>query len=77
MEPRTPEAFHPCHDVPHLIRTDQMALATQMVLCQTDQDSWRHLRCLVARAQAFSAQHVVSVLLLVGASACLASWLIG
>ena len=77
MHPRTPKTIRPVPDVSHLIQTDQMPLERQMVLCRADKDGWRHLRLVVAQVQAFFAQHIVSVLLLMSTSAGLASWLMG
>lgn len=77
MNTLTLENFRPGHDVLSLIQSDQTALAMQMALCQADQDGWARVRLMVAQAQAFSAQHLISMLLLAGASAGLASWLMG
>lgn len=77
MEPRTSKVFSPVYDLPRMVRVDQIALARQMHLCRSDQESWRQLRLLVAQTQAYSAQHVVSALLLVSASASVVAWLIG
>lgn len=77
MNTLTLENFRPGHDVRSLIQNDQSALAMQMALCHADQDGWGRVRLMVAQAQAYSAQHVVSMLLLTGASGGLASWLMG
>ena len=77
MEPRTTKVFSPVYDLTRMVRADQIARARQMHLCRSDQESWRQLRCLVAQFQAYSAQHMVSALLLVSAGASVVAWLIG
>jgi hypothetical protein len=68
------ENFRPGHDVPSLIQNDQTALAMKMGLCKGDQDGWGHVRLMVAQVQAFSAQYVISMLLLRGSAT---GWLRG
>lgn len=77
MQPRIRKAFSPFYDRPQMVGADQIALARQMHLCRSDQEGFRQLRLLVAQAQAYSAQHVVSMSLLLSASAYVTVWLIG
>jgi hypothetical protein len=77
MKPKTPMTFKLLHDAPLLIQTDQMALATQMALCRSDRTGRRYLSFLAERTLEFTAQHLISILVLAGVSAFPAFWLIG
>lgn len=77
MELKTHKPFSPFYDLPKMVEADQIALASQMHLCRSEPESWHRFRFLLAQAQAYSARHVVSVLLLLGASSRVATWLIG
>lgn len=77
METGNSIAFKPMRAVPDFVASDHSALATQIDLCRTDQSGWHSLCTLAEQVQAFTAQHVLSTLVLLGIGACLTFWLIG
>ena len=77
MNPPTHHGFKPLHNVSAMIQRDHSELAHQLQLCRNDHSGWGHLMAATNSAQAFTAQHLISIVILSAAIVSSLAWLIG